>query len=278
MKKFLLLALCILSVDAAAQPILNRFYDKDHKAVFIEKGSRAIGISGSFRSFNAGGDMAGDGYAVMSLLNIGSGNFSTYNVRPKFSYFVADDLSLDARLEYSGYTLNSDLRLDLRDAVDLSVIEDPELQKDLADLLNLRVSGRHMVRNSWGASLALRKYISFFGSQTFAVFAEARLYGNYGHVNSCPIDEAGAYMNAKLRTSDIISAGLNIGGGLCIRFKGSNAITVSVPLVGVAYDYTKQHHNANNNNAHLSQFKLARNLDLLGIQVGYSHFVGKKKK
>ena len=154
MKKIICLALCLLSVNALAQGVLSRVTDAEHmKTVFIEKGNRALGIAGSYWSFNAGGDVLGDGYAVMSLLNIGSGKYATYYVAPKFSYFIGNDLSLDARLEYRGYTLNTDLRLDLRNAVDLKEIagDDPKLMEELNELLNLRISGRHMVRNAWAA-------------------------------------------------------------------------------------------------------------------------------
>lgn len=280
MKKILCLALCLLSVNALAQGILERFYDPEaEKVVFQEKGSRTIGISGNYRSFNVAGDGVGDGYAVLSLLNIGTGKLSTYKVSPKFSYFVADDLSLGVRLDYSGYTMNSDLRVDLRGAVDVSgIAENPEDEKELLDMLNLRISNRHMVNNTWGLSFTLRKYIPFFGSKTFAVFGEARLYGNYATTLSCPIDNNGNFVTAKQRTNNAINAGLKIAGGLCIRLRGNNAVFVSVPLVGATYSNTLQHKNETNNNAHLSQFKIARDLDILGVQVGYMHFVGKKKK
>ena len=280
MKKVFFFALFLLSLNAMGQPILNRFKDPENKkAVFVPKGYRAIGISGSYRSINAGGDVLGDGYAVLSLLNIGGGQLSTYNVSPKFSIFIADDVALGFRLDYSGLTLNTDLRLDLRSLVDLSeAVEDPEEREQINELLNLRISGRHMVRNTWGLSVTLRKYIPFFGSQTFAVFGEARLYGNYGRINSCPIDEKGAQMTAKMRNTDVYSAGLKIAGGLCVRLKDNSALTVSVPLIGACYDYTQQHKEVTNNNAHLSEFKIARNLDFMGIQVGYMHYIKSKKK
>ena len=280
MKKILCLALCLLSVNALAQGVLSRVTDADHmKVVFIEKGNRALGIAGSYWSFNAGGDVVGDGYAVMSLLNIGSGKYATYYVAPKFSYFIGNDLSLDARLEYSGYTLNTDLRLDLRNAVDLKEIagDDPKLMDELNELLNLRISGRHMVRNAWGGSLALRKYISFFGSQTFAVFGEARLYANYGFINSCPIDVDGKFVDAKMRQSNVFSTGLKGAVGLCVRLKDNSAFTFSIPILGATYSYTHQHKNKTNNNAHLSQFKIARDMDFLGVQVTYCHFIKSKK-
>lgn len=280
MKKLLFIALCLLSVNVSAQGIMDRFRDpKDAKTVFFEKGNRSMGISGSYRSFSAGSDMLGDGYAILSMINIGSGQFSTYMVRPKFAYFIMDDLSLGVSVEYSGYKMKSDLRLDLRTVANLDEITDQALKKELNDLLNLRITGRDMVRNSWGASFNLRKYISFFGSQTFAVFAEARLYGNYGYVNSCPVDVNGALMKNKMRTSGIFSTGLKFAGGLCVRLSGHNSFTISVPLIGVSYSSASQHKEETNNNARLSEFKIARDLDFLAIQVGYQHcIVGKKKK
>lgn len=280
MKKLLCIALCLLPLNAMAQGILDRFTDPAKgKVVFIEKGSRALGIAGGYRSFNAGGDVLGDGYAVLSLLNIGTGKLSVYNVAPSFSYFLADDLALDTRLEYSGYTLNTDLRLDLRNIINLDGLaqDDPELQSDLNDILNLRISGRHMVRNSWGASFGLRKYLSFFGSQTFGIFGEARLFGNYARLTSCPMEETGTLVTEKMRISNSLSVGLNFAVGLMVKLKDNSTISASLPVFGLAYSYTRQHKNQTGNNAHLSQFKAARQIDLLGVQVGYKHYFKSKK-
>ena len=288
-KLFVLATLVFCSLSASAQGIvaglLDRFSDPEQgKTVFIEKGNRSLGIQGSFRQFSAAGDGAGDGFAVLSLLNIGNGALKMYNVSPRFNYFVADDLALGVRLDYSGYTLDTDLRLNLNEIFNVSSItemiseDDPELKDELADLLNVRISGRHMTRNAWGASRTLRKYLSLFGSKTFAVFGEGRLYGSYAQVKSLPVDENGVQNLAKLRTTNVLGTGLKVAGGLCVRLKNNNAVFVSVPLVGVEYSYTKQHKAKSDNNAHLSQFKIARDIDFLAIQVGYSHFIKSKKR
>lgn len=280
MKKTICLALFLLSVNAFAQGILHRFEDPEKgRVVFIEKGNRSLGISGSYRSFNAGGDVVGDGYSVLTLLNIGNGRFAVYNVSPSFSYFVADDLSLDVRLDYSGYNLNTDLRLDLREIINVTgLFDDPETQQEVNDVLNLRISNRHMHNNTWGGSLALRKYLSFFGSRTFGVFGEGRLYGKYGRVISCPIDDTGVYVTSKQRTSDTFSIGLNLAVGVCARLGDNSTLSVSLPVIGASYASTRQHKNKTDNNARLSQFKIARNIDFLAIQVGYSHYLQSKKK
>lgn len=288
MKKILLISALLLAATAvfAQSPIqnaLSRFTDpeKGH-TVFIEKGHYALGLSGGYRSFSAAGDGAGNGYAILSILNIGDGKFAMYNVAPSFSYFLADDLSLGLRLDYSGYTLDTDIRANLNEWINLGFDEeasDPEsaeMQDMLKDALNVRISGRHMVRNSWGGSLALRKYLSFFGSKTFAVFGEARLYGNYGRVLSCPISEEGVYNQKKMRTSDIYSTGLKLGAGLCVKLRDNSAFFIGLPIVGASYDYTKQH-KAQGSNAHMSQFNISRDIDFMAIQVGYTRYIKSKK-
>ena len=76
MKKLsILLASLVVCLSAHAQSpikkIMERFDDpeKGH-TVFIEKGSRTMGISGSYRNFRAGGYVNSDGFDVLSLLNI----------------------------------------------------------------------------------------------------------------------------------------------------------------------------------------------------------------
>ena len=289
MKKLVCVLAALLPLVASAQGIggiLDRFKDPEKgNSVFISKGHWSWGINGGYRSFAAAGDGVGDGYSVLSLLNIGNGYLKMYNVSPSFSYFVADDLSLGLSLDYSGYAVDTDIRLDFRNFFDLEGMfggfEDPEDQDSLEDAaaaLNVRISGRHMLRNAWGGSFKLRKYLSFFGSKTFAVFGEARLYGNYGQIESCPIDNDGIYVTGKARTSRTIAAGLKLGGGLCIKLRDNSAFTISIPLVGATYQYTIQHKNNTGNDAHMASFNVSRELDYLALQVGYVHYIAPKKK
>lgn len=289
MKKLYCFILAILPLAAFAEEkdgILDRFNDpvKGH-SVFISQGHWSWGISGGYRSFEAGGDSAGDGFSILSVLNIGNGYLRMYNASPSFSYFVADDLSLGLSLDYSGYSVDTDLRLDFRNMIDINNLiddlEDPQAQeqiKDMTDILNVRVSGRHMVRNAWGGSFKLRKYLSFFGSKTFAVFGEARLYGSYANIESCPIDASGVYQMNKGRTSNVWNAGLKLAGGLCVKLRDNSAVTFSIPLVGANYQYTHQHKQNTLNDAHMSSFSISRDLDYVALQIGYVHYIAPKKR
>ena len=289
MKKLVCVLAALLPLMASAQGIsgiLDRFKDPEKgNNVFISKGHWSWGISGGYRSFEAGGNEAGDGFSILSLLNIGNGYLRTYNVSPSFSYFLADDLSLGISLDYSGYSLDTDIRLDFRNMFDInnivSELDDPQTQeeiKEMSSVLNVRLSGRHMVRNAWGESLKLRKYLSFFGSNTFAIFGEARLYGSFAYIESCPIDAAGAYQLNKGRTSYVWDAGLKLAGGLCVRLRDNSAITLSIPLIGANYQYTSQHKTNTLNDAHMSSFSISRDLDYLALQVGYVHYIAPKKR
>lgn len=272
------LALCSLSVNA--QPILDRFKDPEKASVvFVEKGNRAFGIKGSFRSFSAIGDASANaGYNILSLVNIGDGKVRVWDVRPNFSFFVADDLALVASLDYSGYLVNTDINLDFRDIL-----------SSTDEALNVNISNRHILNHTFGASLAARKYLAFFGSKTIGVFGEGRLYGNYSINTSEPID---LKLNKANRAKDShgFSVGIKIAAGVALQLKNGNAFTVSVPVFGVAYSTTKQHKETliideetqkaeyKESTTRLSQFNAARNVDLLGIQFGYVHFIKPKKK
>lgn len=285
MKKGLLIIMLFLAVSANAQVgLLERFDDPviGH-TVFVPKGCKSLGISGSYRSIDVGGEKQGDGYYILSLLNIGDGSFSTFEVSPSFSFFVDDDLALGFRIDYSGYKVNTDLKVDLRNFIPdyddlVSDIFEDSLRSDLDDLLNLQISGRHLEHHAWGASFVARKYLSFFGSSTIGLFGESRLYGKIGRTTSYPFDSEGYANESKTRTTDSYQAGLKFAAGVAVRLSEGSTLTLSIPLVGATYSYSKQHKMNTGNDAYISSFNIARNVDFMGIQVGYSRYIDPKKK
>ena len=284
MKKLLLLAVMLLPLSAFAQnPIdkaLSRFNDPDNpqKGAFLAKGGRAFGIGGSYRLFNVTGENPGDGYSILSLLNIGQGKLQTWNVTPSYSWFVADDLCLGASVGYNGYLVDTNLQLDFRDILNAS---------GDSENLNIRISNRHMVHHKVALAFAARRYKSLFGSKMLGVFAEGRFYGSYGSTFSHPIPKEGKEVT-KLRESNSITIGLDIAGGLAVKLKDNSVLTVSIPLVGAAWQRSHQDkywnmtdakkEDANMGSANLNQFKIARNIDAMGIQVGFVRYIVPKKK
>jgi hypothetical protein len=284
------MAAMLIGVSAYAQgPVTRylegRFSDGSRSQVFMEKGSHAIGLSGGYRSFHAVGDPETEtGYSLLSILTVGDGQVQVWNVTPSFSTFIADDLSLGVALNYTGYVIDTDLNLDIRDMIGST-----------NDLFNLNISNRRMRHHSGGASVVLRKYVPFFGSKYVAVFGEGRLQGTYGVSSSDPREEDDYNVNRKSYTYGVA---LKAGGGVAIKLKDNSAITVSIPLFGVGYNYSKQDKLTTTmesiknpdtgqwedvavpvqSKSHMSSFNATRNLDFLGIQFGYVRYIEPRRR
>ena len=279
MKKLsLLIAALMVCLAASAQSpikkIMERFDDPERgHTVFIEKGSRTMGISGSYRNLRAGGTEAGDGFSILSLLNMGSGQAHIWRVAPKFNWFLADDFALGVRLEYSGYRVDTDLRLDFTNV--LGEFVGPEDK----EALNVTISNRHWHQHSGGFAVTARKYLSFFGSKTFGVFGEGMLFARYAATTSYPIPKNGEEITQR-RFNQGIGVGLKGVVGLAVKLREGSLITAGIPIVGIEYSYTLQDKKKNDipNKASMSSFKIARDLDLIGIQIAYSRVIGPKKK
>ena len=291
MKKQILMVVALVFTCATtfAQDPVTRYLEErfdgsqDGKA-FVRKGSRSIGIKGGFRSFNASGDESTNtGYALLSMLNIGNGQLKVWNVSPSIQYFLSNDLSLGASLDYTGYAVSTDIRLDLRDIVNSSNEE-----------LNLTLSNRAIQHHALGLSLVMRKYVPLFGSKYVAVFGEGRFQTSYGATSNQPLDVKD-YNRERL--SGALSVSLKAGGGLAVKLKNNNAITVSIPLFGIGYSYTSQEKTTTTmqettdasgatvkvpvtekSRSHMSNFNASRSLDLLGIQFGFVRFIEPKRR
>ena len=77
-------------------------------------------------------------------------------------------------MEYSGYKLDADIRADLRDIINLGAIDDEQEREEIGNTLNFHLLGRNISRKSWGAAIALRRYLSFFGSKEKSAMSFSR--------------------------------------------------------------------------------------------------------
>ena len=286
-RSIIIVVAALVGLSANAQGLLDRFTDPEKgRTVFIEQGNHALGISGGYRSFRASGDEdANAGYAFLTLLNIGDGRLQTWGVTPSFSVFVADDVSIGLSLDYNGYLLDTDLNLDFRDIV-----------SSVNPSMNVKISNRHYLSHSVGASFVVRRYLSFFGSKTFGVFGEGRLFANYTYSTSSPRETKVANRE---RMSRGFGVGVKLATGLAVKLRDGSALTLSVPIVGVGWNESTQIKNtliirdqaayeANPNDpaatevsessAHLSSFNASRDLDFLGIKFGYVRYIEPKRK
>ena len=128
--------------------------------------------------------------------------------------------------------------------------------------------------------------MSFFGSKSIAVFGEGRLYGSYGVTSSTPRDAKDFNRD---RVSQSFGVGLKAAGGVAVKLRDGSAITVSIPIFGVAYNFSKQDKTTTvvkrddngdvistesvKGQAHMSSFDASRSTDLLGIQFGFVKYI-----
>ena len=104
-KVFALLLAASLALPGLAQETFNRGFEGKNK-IFIPKGSLGGGLSASWRNFSLGED---EGYTLISKL-VGDlkGGYRTVSVAPSFEFFLADNLSVVARLDYSRLDVDLD--------------------------------------------------------------------------------------------------------------------------------------------------------------------------
>ena len=95
---FVLLLAASLALPGLAQENFSRGFEGKNK-IFIPKGSLGGGLSASWRKFSLGED---EGFTVLSKL-VGDlqGGYRTASVSPSFEYFLADNLSVVMRFDYS---------------------------------------------------------------------------------------------------------------------------------------------------------------------------------
>lgn len=297
MKKLFALAVAaVMSTAVFAQDPVTKYlegrFGGEEKRMFMPKGSHSIGIKGGFRSFSVMGDDAtNQGYTLLSMLNVGDGKLRIWNLSPGFSTFLADDLSLVVSLEYTGYAIDTDLRLDLREVINST-----------NEALNLTLSNRSMQHHSVGASVALRKYVPLFGSKYIAVFGEGRLQTSYGAtINNTRDKDVKNFTRDRL--SGMLTVALKAGGGVAIKLKDNSAFTVSVPLFGLSFNYSKQDKTTTKitvetkpdpadpskniteayteiikSTTTMTSFNASRNVDFLGVQIGYVRFIEPKRR
>ncbi len=182
---------------------------------FIPKGTVGAGVSFSYNSYSLGNGSEDSGYAMLfSLIQDLHGNMMSFGISPFASYFIADNLSVGARFDYSRSTLGLD-------NVNLSLMED----------MNLSLQGFRYFKQSYTGSLTLRNYIPFGMSKRFAMFTEVRATGGYGQGKTYKVidnQNVGTYQ-------DIYNFELGFVPGIAAFITNEVAFEVSVGLLGFEY-------------------------------------------
>ena len=97
MKKGTVLAFCLLFVPAVGLLAQKRGMSNPN-AVFVEKGTRSIGISAGWNSWDAQGE---DGVDLLGIISGVKGSVNLFDITAGGAWFVKDNLSVGLRVGFS---------------------------------------------------------------------------------------------------------------------------------------------------------------------------------
>jgi len=228
MKKTIIFLAAILMTGAAASAKGDKTetvepFDRGitlSTSTFIPKGTVGAGITFSYNDYNLGQGAGDAGYtALLSLIGDVHGNLQTWGVAPWVSYFVADNLSVGVRFDYT------------RSSFGLG-----NAAISLGDLANFSISDFHYLKQGYTGAITGRYYIPFGNSKRFAMFTEVRALGGYGQSETYKNEEGEKYGTYQ----DIYKFELGLVPGLSVFVTNEVAVEVSVGIMGFNYNKTVQ--------------------------------------
>lgn len=192
-------------------------------SVFIPKGTVGFGASFSYSTYDIGN--AADDYgfqALFGLVNGIQGNIVTGGVSPHVSYFVADNLSVGGRFNFSRsqYAIGG---------ANLSLTQD----------MSFGVENFHYLKDNYSGAIFARYFIPFGSSKRFAMFTELQALGGYAQSETyklTDLDKHGTYQ-------DIYTFEIGVVPGIMAFFTDNVALEVSVGLIGLNYNKIIQNTN-----------------------------------
>lgn len=264
MRKFILLLLTVALSSTAVYAKRDTTQVKPFNrgigrstSVFIPKGSIGAGVSLSYNNYNIGNAADDMGYRMLfSLLQGLNGNMMSFGVAPQISYFIANNISLGVRFDYS----RSHLGLNKAD-----LILTPDLGFSLKDF--------KYFRQSYTGSVTFRNYIPFGTSKRFAMFAEIRAMGGYAQAETYMMknkEDGSPYKDGTYQ--DIYSFEIGLVPGITAFVTDEVALEVSVGLIGFNYQKVKQIANQVNT-SEMEKSGANFKVNLLALNFGLSFYI-----
>ena len=192
--------------------------------VFVPKGTVATGINFNYKTIDLGSNASDDnGYSMLFGLVGGlNGSMYTFGVAPQVYYFVADNLSIGARLDYNRSFMNLN-------SASLSISDD----------IGFSITDYNMFQHTFSGSLTMRYYMPLANSKRFGVFVEARATGVYGQSKiwkQVEEDKYGTY-------AVTLKGALTFVPGICIFATDNVAVEVAIGVLGLEYSRVDQYRN-----------------------------------
>lgn len=185
-------------------------------ATFIPKGMWMCGATVNYREW----ENENENLLVLKNLNMEG---YTFSVSPYVGYFVAKNLALGIRYNYSrNYFYLGNLDLSLGESLNI----------DLEDL--------NYLEHKHEGSFFMRNYMPLFGSKIFGAFAEVR--ATYSHANgrnSTGRRDLDKNINTLDGTYETVhKVQLGISPGLCVFVTDFAAVETSIGVLGVDYKWS----------------------------------------
>ena len=214
MRKHFLLTILMAALGAAPLSAIDRGLG-DPKSVFIPRGTVSVSLTGGYNSWKATGEDLTRGVTLAGVIDDVNGHVNLASVGAGLSWFVADNLSLGARVGY------------LQRDIDINNLE-------MLGLVNL--TDKHFRRETFTGSLSVRKYLPLFDSKVFALFFEGRLTGGFGYAKNYAQTARGK----EGRYSDLFSASLGLYPGFSVFVTDRIAFEVSLPFLEGGFEWDRQ--------------------------------------
>ena len=137
-----LLAMCATSLSAIDRGL------GDPKSVYIPKGTVAFSLSGGYNQWKATGEDLEQGIILAGIIDEVNGHVNLASAAAGASWFFADNLSLGLRFA------NDNKDIDVNHLEMLSLV---------------KLSNKHIRRETYSGSLAMRGYLPLFNSRIVAI-------------------------------------------------------------------------------------------------------------
>ena len=192
---------------------IQRIDRGDLKAAFIPKGMWMCGATVNFREWE------NENQNLLVLKNLNMEGY-TFSVSPYVGYFVAKNLALGVRYNYSrNYFYLGDL--------DLNLGED----------FNINLEDLNYLEHKHEASFFMRNYMPLFGSKIFGAFAEVRATYSHATGRNSTGDPAKNNFDGAYETVNKLQLG--VSPGLCVFVTDFAAVETSIGVLGVDYKWSK---------------------------------------
>ncbi len=201
----MLMAAACCCVSAQKRGMANR------QAVYIEKGTRSVGLSFGYDSWKADGE---NGYDLLGMIKELEGNVTLGDVSASGAWFIKDNMSVGLRIGYTDTRVSFDSTL-------IATIEQPD---------------RNISRQTVNGALTCRGYLPLFDGRILALFFEGRLSGSTGYNKSYRVTEKGKEGSY----SDIWSASVGLYPGISVFATDNISFEVQLPLVEGGCQWQKQ--------------------------------------